>query len=115
MAPHSNDTLKQLIKKHPQEQNNFAYNIQDCTPFFLSTEDISNALQSFPNGSSGSVDCLAPQHLKDMFLNVPEGVAKDRNLSRLSNFLYGVINHDIPASIKSIFFGARLLALKKKC
>ena len=115
VASPSKDTLNQLIKKHPPEQNNFNYHAQDYPPFFVSTEDISEALQSFPNGSSGSVDSLTPQHLKDMFLNVPEGVNKDRNLSRLSNFFYAVINQDIPSSIRSIFFGARLLALNKKC
>ena len=50
-----------------------------------------------------------------MFLSVSECVNKDRNLSRLSNFFFAVINQDIPSSIRSIFFGARLLALNKKC
>ena len=33
VASPSDDTLNELIKKHPPEQNNFNYHVQDCPPF----------------------------------------------------------------------------------
>lgn len=82
--------------------------------FSVCRDQVAECIQSFPNGSSGSLDGLTPQHLKDIFINVLEGPVKDNNLERFSKFLTLLANEPIPSEAREIFFGARLIALSKK-
>lgn len=69
-------------------------------------------IQSFPNGSAGGPDKLKPQHLKDLVQDVqPED---DPPFSRaLSSFCILVLQGNVPAEVRPLFFGASLVALRK--
>ena len=66
------------------------------------------AIWSFPNGSAGGPDKLRPQHLKDL--------AQGVEIPEESPFLRAtlVLHSGIPAEIRHFFFGASLVALRKK-
>ena len=71
------------------------------------------ALASFKNGTSGGIDGLRPQHIKDM-LSCPNDQAVQSLLIALSNLCTLVFKGLLPFSIQPVFCGARLCALTKK-
>jgi hypothetical protein len=71
-------------------------------------------MKSFPPDSSGGIDGLRPQHLKDMFLTTTDTSTLLLNLSPLENFCSLIFNGNLPEYIRPFFFGARLIALRKK-
>ena len=77
------------------------------------TESVQRLLQSFPGGSSGGIDGLLPQHLKDLTAK-SVGVAGEEILKALTSLVQHVIHHGIPNVVRPWFFGARLIALSKK-
>ena len=115
MAPNSSDTLSALQLKHPEAPvdrrplisiNGECLSVSPC--------EVLNALDSFPTGSSGGIDGLTPQHLKECFVHINESPDKSRRLSILSDFMNIIISGKVPKEIRPIFFAARLIALNKK-
>jgi hypothetical protein len=69
------------------------------------------AVSSFPAGSSGGLDGLRPQHLKDLVNCCPEGSELLSVLTQFTNLLLAGRCHP---EIMPVFFGGRLIALNKK-
>lgn len=70
-------------------------------------------VRSFPSGSAGGLDKLTPQHLQDMLHGVQDS-EEDPSLNALLDFCMLVLHGDTPEEVRSFFFGAFLVALRKK-
>ena len=72
LAPFNSATLAALKLKHPPRVASYSQNsdqlqtTQTMPSLVLDESEIVAAIKTFPNGSSGGVDGLRPQHLKDM-------------------------------------------------
>ena len=81
-----NATLEALKKKHPPPHQDTFYPLLggDQSSISVSEEEIIGAIRSFPNGSAGRLDCLSPQHLKDMIrpTAIDRGAALTSTLAR---------------------------------
>ena len=75
--------------------------------------DVVRAIRSFPPGSAGGPDKLRPQHLKDLLQPLGDNL-ENPLLSALVDFCYLVLRGDTPMEVRPFFFGASLVALKKK-
>jgi hypothetical protein len=118
IAADDEDTFASLIDKHPAR-------FQNARPFeqtgpsmqhvpIISEELLLGCLKSFPPDSSGGIDGLRPQHLKDMFLSAADASSHTLVLSTWLEFCNMIFSGNLPQPIRPLFFGARLLALKKK-
>ena len=118
IAPFSPETLDELKAKHPGPSPGSvlppgpSMGTLAAGPLVVDGGAVRKAVTSFPAGSSGGIDGLRPQHLKDM---VARSVGEPGN--RLLNALTGLCNlcfkGNVPANICPIFFGASLCALSK--
>lgn len=110
------ETLHELLTKHPPPSRplQFPSTPDDSTPpICVESSDVLKAILSFPNGSSGGLDALRPQNLKDLtsFSAGDSGVKLLASLTKLCNFLLqGKLHEDCCP----IFYGASLCALSKK-
>ncbi|GAV01570.1 hypothetical protein RvY_12261 [Ramazzottius varieornatus] len=80
IAPRNTKTLESLIKKHPAEQPDVDNMIlPDDLPAanIVTSEEIRNAILSFPNGSAGGADGLRPQHLRDLTSGLSDVMAEE--------------------------------------
>ena len=84
-----------------------------CLPYEILTEDVINAIRSFPNGSSGGITRLRPQHLKDA-LRTDAGDQHDPLLKCLTAQSNCLLSDNLPDFVKPIIFGANITALYKK-
>ena len=71
------------------------------------------AIRSFPNGSSGGIDGLRPQHLKDLTAGT-NGVAGQDLLVALAKVGNIMVAGNVPEPIINVLYGASLCALNKK-
>ena len=76
-------------------------------------EELAYIIRSFANGLAGGHDGLRPQHLKNM-INSSAGGCTAQLLSTLASFVNLVLAGKTPISVRPFFFGASLVALKKK-
>ena len=112
-------TLNALRTKHPPRKPATSDaaplpDLENCTSSLVVQERaIMDAIKSFPAGSSGGVDGLRPQHLKDM-ISVQNGDASVKLVARLTEFTNLCLSGKVPQSIPPIFCGASLSALNKK-
>ena len=112
-APLNEDTLGKLKTKHPSPQYDHC-SLPDpaaCLPTAMEESDVKTAIFSFPAGSSGGLDGLRPQHLKDM-INCPAGGPE--LLSMLTQFVNLLLAGRCHPEVLPVFFGGRLIALNKK-
>ena len=72
---------------------------------------VRRAILSFPPGSSGGIDGLTPQHLRDMIAVEGQNSSLLRNIT---SFINWIVAGDVLESIRPILFGGRLIALSKK-
>ena len=105
LAPFSEETLLKLIERHPRGSDENAPTPPDDglhhTPLF-STNDIRNALMSFPAGSSGGPDGLTPGHLRTLIaVNMAE--TGQQLLTSLRDFSAHVAAGHVPDTIRPIF------------
>jgi hypothetical protein len=118
IAPNNEETLNTLLNKHPKKPSNRTFQdflSSENKTIKLTNENIIKALQSFPTGSSGGLDGLRPDHLKEMFLSATDERTKNLLVNSLTKFCNFIINgKNFPATVKPVFFGARLIALLKK-
>ena len=114
LAAETEEVLNSLVEKHPQQSqphNRIAESI--VTHFHAGSSDTLQVLKTFPKGSSGGIDGLTPQHLLDMFVNVLECSQKSKNLETLTSFINFIFSTQLPSTVNSLFFSARLIALAK--
>jgi len=115
VAPNNEDTLKRLKEKHPPPPSDAVMdNTSSRECFSVTAEEVLKGIESFPSGSSGGIDNMTAQHLKDLFIHTDESPDKSTRLSMLSNFINLLLSGNIPTVFKPILFSARLIALKKK-
>jgi len=106
--------LAALREKHPDAPADTVYpdlpQGGDIVQLQVSEEDVRKAVASFPPGSSGSLDSLSPQHLKDLI--GPDG--SPELLSSLTSLTNILLDGSIPDHIARVVFGGNLIALNKK-
>ena len=116
IAEHSTATLEALKSKHPCAPSDRRTPVspdESVLQVSFTESSVRRAIRpiSFPAGSSGGVDGLTPQHLKDMI--TIQGQASHL-LTAVTTLVNLIATNGVPESIKPIFFGGRLIALKKK-
>lgn len=116
MAPQNQETLNKLKLKHPSPTNPLHIPEQpDKTAVHLIVTEkvVVRNINSFPNGSSTSIDGILPQHLKD--LTTPStgeaGLKLISSITNLSNFM---LAGKKPNELCSIMYEASLCALNKE-
>ena len=113
-ASDNQGTFQALLDKHPQAPED-RKPFQDpkesskFTSFQTSFSDVSNALRSFPLGSSGGPDGVTPQHLRDLINNNADVML----FQTLTDFVNLLLSGSIPNDVKDIIFGGRLISLHK--
>ena len=69
----------------------------------VTAKEVLDAVRSFPNGSSGGLDGLSPQHLKNLLLGTQDEY-KRKLLDSFVQFFDHVLAGNVPTSIRSVFF-----------
>ena len=117
IATFDEETLAALRSKHPPPHPLSQIPPpppEDSTPSTtISVEAVAKAILSFPNGSAGGPDGLSPQHLKDLISASAEKGGRDL-LWALTSFVNLVLSGKTPPPVRPTFFGASLIALRKK-
>ena len=82
-----------------------------CTP-----QEVLRAVKTFPVGSSGGIDGLRPDHLKDMLApRKGPSATESMHLKTLTAFVNLILDTSLlPLAVQPLLFGARLIPLKKK-
>ena len=113
IAPINQETISALSKLHPSSDKptNIPHFVSN--PITCSTTSVRIALSTFKNGSSGGIDGLRPQHIKDM-LACQNEQASQSLLTALSKLCSLLLAGQLPCAIQPIVCGARLCALSKK-
>ena len=117
IATFDEETMAALRSKHPPPHPHSQIPPpppEDSTPSTtISVEAVTKAILSFPNGSAGGPDGLSPQHLKDLISASAEKGGRDL-LWALTSFVNFVLSGKTPPPVRPTFFGASLIALRKK-
>ena len=126
LADLSDTTFDVLLQKYPPLCPNSIIPARSATlsaPIVVSEKEVTHAIQSFPNGSTGGLDGLKgglvretrlkPQHLKDMISPSANG-GRQVLLSALTPFIRLVLEGSMPASVCPFSFGTNLTALQSK-
>lgn len=80
----------------------------------VSASELLKAINSFPSGSAGGLDGLRPSIVKDLLMCNDVGL-KDQLITSLCDFISIISSGEVPMDVRPIFFGATLIALRKKC
>lgn len=115
IAPPDDATLQILGEKRPSPSAaNFSSAFEDLpnVPEITPIEDL-YAVRSFPNGSSGGIDGMKPQHLKDS-LAASNGDIARRLCEKLIEVLNVKLKGDIPPDLAPFFFEAIVTPSMKK-
>jgi hypothetical protein len=115
LAPRNIKTLTALQDKHPKARS------FDSTPFQAPTlqitsvtaKEVMQSVHSFPSGSSGGLDGLRPQHLKDLLAET-NGESSNLLAKALASLADIMLAGKVPKEICPILYGASLTALNKK-
>lgn len=107
------ETFQLLKEKHPSAPTYRASLPDSAGLSALTVEEshVKRAIQTFPPGSSGGLDGLRPQHLKDLINCVASGAQLLSALTEFVNLLLSGVCHP---QVVPILFGGRLIALNKK-
>ena len=116
MAPNDPETHETLRNKHPALPADVDLSLlAPIVPskYVVTPKDVRKAIQSFRKGSSGGWEGLCPQHLQD--LTSPYlGESANVLVEALVGFVNRILQGNLPDQLARVFFGARLIALKKK-
>ena len=116
IADCNSQTLDALRSKHPPAPFDSNIDVLNCLPplpFQIDAEVIVKAIRSFPSGSTGGLDGLLPQHLKDL-TGPTAGDGAASLLTGLIGLMVLILKGRTPPAIRPLFFGANLTALSKK-
>ena len=116
LASQDNDTFSLLQEKHPTPAR--VLNMPDKPDNTIkhlssSEDDVLKSISSFYNGSSGGIDGIRPQHLKDL-ISLTNGEAGSKLLTSITSLTNLMLSGKVLSSICKIIYGARLCALTKK-
>ena len=114
------DEVAELQAKHPAappeedlQQLLHALPTPRQPPLNVSEQDVLSAIQSMPPGSSAGHDGLRPLHLLQL-TSKKTAEAGHRLLSALTELCRCAISGNIPDLARNAFFGANLVAIRKK-
>ncbi|GAV04657.1 hypothetical protein RvY_14911 [Ramazzottius varieornatus] len=108
--------LEAIRAKHPLEPDSVVFpSKESLVPPVgpVTSEEVINAVISFPNGSAGGPDGLRPQHLKDMLKGVRDPASTELAES-LALLITLMLEGKVPDDICPVLYGASLTALPKK-
>ena len=107
--------LASLQSKHPPAPSNIEIIPipTDIPSMTTSSQDIREAISSFPGSSGGSVDSLRPIHLQDL-ISDKTAEAGNRLILRLTSLVNTFLNGQISDFACILFFSANLTILRKK-
>jgi len=114
VAQNTPETIQSLKLKHPDAPNDrrIAQQLESAEDVLqVGLHQVRTTIFSFPCGSSGGLDGLLPQHLKDLIRIEGESSAL---LLVLTAFVNLILSGQMPPAVRDVFFGGRLIALKKK-
>ena len=111
-------TLQSLESKHPFPKfpivkSDYESSLNPSKFFEGKKEEIYKAILSFPSGSSGGLDGMKPQYLKDL-TSSQLGENASNLLTALTDLINSIFKGKIPKILLLIYFGANLCALKKR-
>lgn len=114
IAPVNSEVYMKLLEKRPAPELDVTFDDKNLPIVdVVSESETKIAVFNFQHGSSGGLDGLRPQHLKDI-LRVELGENGKLLLTRLANFCDLLYNGKAPDFIVPILYGARLCAFNKK-
>lgn len=116
IASMNSDTLSKLQEKHPSPSRelDFPDPPNDSSErVVVSDKEVRKAIHSFKNGSSGGIDGIRPQHLKDLVSKI-SGEAGINLLESITHLCNLILAGGVCTEITEYFFGAVLCALNKK-
>jgi hypothetical protein len=116
LASFNEDVAEELKKKHPSPSRELFFpdpSKPGDISLIVNEQNVREAINSFPAGSSPGLDGMRPQYLKDIIsLSAGEAGQKAlRALTKLCNFL---LSGQLPSEICHLLYGASLCALNKK-
>ncbi|XP_048488762.1 uncharacterized protein LOC125491265 [Plutella xylostella] len=115
VAPDTPETLQGLQSKHPPQPPSAQLPdapASDSAPLQVLGTDVYGAIMSFRCGSTGGLDGLSPQHLKDLLAST--GQAGETLLSNLTALINLMLAGKVNTLIAPLMYGARICALNKK-
>ena len=101
---------QKLAEKHPQAPSDRSVlppSNDNCLS--VSPAEVLAAIRSFPQGSAGGLDCIRPQHLRDLIS--PDAADFTEVITSFVNLL---LVGSCPAEVRPFLFGGHLIALSKK-
>lgn len=116
VAPNNEETFAQLQKKHPTPRDDLVFPPAPDNSIKAIQVDqvkVQNGIQSFPAGSSGGIDGLRPQHMKDL-ISFSSGEAGQKCLSSITDLCNMLLCGKLNSETCPFFFGANLCAFLKK-
>lgn len=108
------ETHQKLLEKHPEP--NLAIEVENATPADIqpvSSTEVRKSIFAFATGSSGGMDGIKPQHLKDL-IGKETGDHGEKVLECLSGFSDFCLNGEVPTHVTHLLYGATLCGLNKK-
>ncbi|KAG5870451.1 hypothetical protein JTB14_027069 [Gonioctena quinquepunctata] len=119
LAPFDQNSLISLREKHPplRTDPNFpSFDSKEETLEFdqpTTVNQVEKAIKSFPCGSSGGLDGITPQHLKDL-INDKNGEYGTQLLNSLAKLVDIMRRGSVPQEVCCWLYGANLIGFKKK-
>lgn len=110
----STEVLQSLLEKHPSNEpiDEKHFTVTADTISDLTTDEIADAVRTFPGGSAGGLDSMRPCYLKELL--VARGQAGGSLLRALSSVIVVMLQGKVPSSIIPVLYGASLFPLAKK-
>ena len=103
----SHQLLSVLHPTGPSDRRPFP--LVASSPFQTEVPELLKAIRSFRPGSAGGVDGLLPQHIQDMLQSSIPGTLDQS----LTSFVNMVLSGGVPESVRPVFFGGKLHAIRK--
>ncbi|ESN99108.1 hypothetical protein HELRODRAFT_162599 [Helobdella robusta] len=105
------ETLVRLNAIHPRSPSDRrVFPAPETVNGCVSPTQVLSALKSFRNGSSGGLDCLRPQHIKDL---ISGPLPIDEFVSSLTQFINIILSGACPSAASRFFFGELKFALDR--
>lgn len=112
----SDEVVACISDKHPEQpadQRDFLPPTDDVTPLIATEADVLRAINSFPPSSSAGLDGIRPAHLR-FLVSRSTSEAGARLLTALTMVTNLALSGQIPDFAAEAFYGASLIALRKK-
>lgn len=116
VAPKNEETYQQLLNKHPSPTQELSFPsapVNSTNAIQVDSVKVQNGIQSFLAGSSGGIDGLRPQHMKDL-ISYSSGEAGQKCLTSITELCNLLLRGELNQETCPFFYGANLSALMKK-